>query len=106
MQTYSQIRGSILAAEYEPVSAFSCQQGHTSDTAADLPTKGQVSEAAWAASQASAGRLAALTSQVTPRSPSGPFFPDPTLPASWLPTPFSCWPLHSAELACMREVHG
>ena len=66
MQTYSQIRGSILAGEYEPVSAFSCQQGHTSYTAADLPTKGQVSEAAWAASQASAGRLAALTSQVPP----------------------------------------
>ncbi len=64
IQTYSQIRGSILAGKYEPVSAFSCKQGLTSYTAADLPTRNQVSEAAYAASQASAGRLAALTSQV------------------------------------------
>lgn len=64
IQTYSQIRGSILAGRYEPVSAFSCKQGHTSYTAADLPTRNQVSEAAYAASLASAGRLAALTSQV------------------------------------------
>ena len=79
VQTYEEIRGSILAGEYEPVSAFSCQQGHTSYTAADLPTKGQVSEAAYAASQASAGRLAALTSQVwPPRSP--PHTPPLSLP--------------------------
>lgn len=63
LQTYSDIRGSILAGRYEPVSAFSCKQGHTSYTAADLPTRNQVSEAAYAASLASAGRLAALTSQ-------------------------------------------
>ena len=69
IQTYSQIRGNILAGRYEPVSAFSCQQGHTSYTAADLPTRNQVSEAAYAASQASAGRLAALTSQVPPPYP-------------------------------------
>ncbi|KAL3159015.1 hypothetical protein ABBQ32_011016 [Trebouxia sp. C0010 RCD-2024] len=69
IQTYAQIRGSILAGEYEPVSAFSCQQGRTSYTAADLPTKGQVSEAAYAASQASAGRLAALTSQGAAQAP-------------------------------------
>ncbi len=64
IQTYSEIRGSILAGGYEPVSAFSCKQGRTSYTAADLPTRNQVSEAAYAASLASAGRLAALTSQV------------------------------------------
>ncbi|KAL0030501.1 hypothetical protein WJX79_010997 [Trebouxia sp. C0005] len=63
IQTYSEIRGSILAGRYEPVSAFSCKQGRTSYTAADLPTRNQVSEAAYAASLASAGRLAALTSQ-------------------------------------------
>ena len=64
IQTYFEIRGSILAGRYEPVSAFSCKQGRTSYTAADLPTRNQVSEAAYAASLASAGRLAALTSQV------------------------------------------
>ena len=64
-QTYSRIRGSILAGQYQPVSAFACGEAAvTSYTAADLPTKSQFSEAAFAANQAVAGRLAALHSQV------------------------------------------
>lgn len=64
-QTYSSIRSNILAGKYQPVSTFACGGAAvTSYTAADLPTKSQFSEAAFAATQAAAGRLAALRTQV------------------------------------------
>ena len=64
-QTYSSIRANILAGQYKPVSVFACGEAAvTSYTAADLPTKSQFSEAAFAANQATAGRLAALHTEV------------------------------------------
>lgn len=84
------------------MSAFSCQQGHTSYTAADLPTRNQVSEAAYAASQASAGRLAALTSQVPPPHPPCCFphhtsCSDPSFPLRSV-SQLACYPIHNTPL--------